>query len=249
MVMAQVCARSDLTNKIETDTNKRPHRNLDAVIPSPTRPPPEIPVINIQAATFTPKVVSIEHSEELTTGPVENAAALALSAQRLEILPIESRDSPQQPLTPPSVPLPKVSPTAIPSPVISTGFPAAPHATSATVQANILAQMRHITNWTTGVELEEPRTSQGTGSTDPLPLEAVFSRYQRQDSVDSIRSAPIGRTFSESEILYVNYVIENLYQLIVETALDNAGIQYRNTFAWKFQVHTQARNEADFTVD
>ena len=90
-------------------------------------------------------------------------------------------------------------------------------------------------NW--NLSDETIRVSRDTESTVPLPHASMILRHQRKDSGDTIRYHPTGRTFTEWEIMYLQYVIDRLYALIIDTALDyNSGIQYRNTFVWKFQV-------------
>jgi hypothetical protein len=76
------------------------------------------------------------------------------------------------------------------------------------------------------------RDSQSTSTSNTYPS---IRRHQRKHSQDTTKES-IDKTFTESELGYLEYVVNELYKLIVNNALDESGVQYRNTFAWKFQV-------------
>ena len=79
-------------------------------------------------------------------------------------------------------------------------------------------------------------TVQDAGSTTPLAYETIL-RHQKKESKDSGRLHTAGREFTSAELKWLDYVVNELYTLIVEKALDTkSGVQYRNTFAWRFQV-------------
>jgi hypothetical protein len=80
-------------------------------------------------------------------------------------------------------------------------------------------------------------TVQDTRSTTPLAYDTIL-RHQKKESKDSGRLHTAGREFTPAELQWLDYVVQELYTLIVEKALDtNSGVQYRNTFAWRFKVH------------
>jgi hypothetical protein len=131
--------------------------------------------------------------------------------------------------------IPSVIPLDVPA-VIPAASPAAIPAAPANI-AEIMEPIQNVASWVASAG-NELRVSQGTASTNPFPAHGESPRDETQQSLhhDVIRTHSKGRKFNQSEISYLNYVIESLYQLIVDTALDNNGIQYRNTFAWRFQV-------------
>jgi hypothetical protein len=97
-------------------------------------------------------------------------------------------------------------------------------------RAKILTDLEEqLRNWSIN---EDSADSEGTASTLPTPHVSI-PRHQKTDSQDTIKG---GKIFTEQEVVYLNYVLDALYILIVGRALDPAGVQYRSTFAWKFQV-------------
>ena len=82
-----------------------------------------------------------------------------------------------------------------------------------------------------------PRSGvQNTRSTTPLTYDSL-RRHQKKESKDSGRLHTPGREFTSAELKWLEYVVNELYVLIVDKALDTkSGVQYRNTFAWRFQV-------------
>ena len=82
------------------------------------------------------------------------------------------------------------------------------------------------------------RASQDTASTVALSYKPASATHKKADSEATIRNSENGKTYTDSEELYLKFVLDELYHLITATALDKSGIQYRNTFAWKFHVHT-----------
>jgi hypothetical protein len=97
-----------------------------------------------------------------------------------------------------------------------------------------------ILSWQTSGDTRGSQDTQSTYAqpthTSPAVTFASILRHQRQDSNETVKSA--SKQFSELELRYLNYVLETLYHLIVEAALDKSGVQYRNTFAWKFHVRS-----------
>lgn len=81
----------------------------------------------------------------------------------------------------------------------------------------------------------ESEGSVETGSTAPSSYVSLL-RHQRQNSHETPEEQRNGKQFSDSELFYLEYVVEALYNLIVDSALDKSGVQYRNTFAWRFHV-------------
>jgi hypothetical protein len=81
----------------------------------------------------------------------------------------------------------------------------------------------------------ESEGSAETRSTAPSSYVSLL-RHQRQNSHDTVKEQRNGRQFSEVELSYLDYVLDALYHLIVSSALDKSGVQYRNTFAWRFHV-------------
>lgn len=80
------------------------------------------------------------------------------------------------------------------------------------------------------------RASQDTASTVALSYKPASAPHKKTDSEATIRNSENGKTYTDSEELYLKFVLDELYHLITATALDKSGIQYRNTFAWKFHV-------------
>jgi len=79
-------------------------------------------------------------------------------------------------------------------------------------------------------------TAREPPSTTPLTYNNL-RRHQKKESKDSARLHTPGREFTSAELKWLEYVVNELYALIVDKALDTkSGVQYRNTFAWRFQV-------------
>ena len=84
-------------------------------------------------------------------------------------------------------------------------------------------------------------TAPETHSTSPSAYEYI-RRNQKNEPKDTNRLRSPGREFTSAEIAWLDYVVNELYVLIVGKALDpKAGVQYRSTFAWNFQVQTAFR--------
>ena len=54
------------------------------------------------------------------------------------------------------------------------------------------------------------------------------------------------KEFTVAEYAYIEFVLDNLYDIIIASALDQSGVQYRNTFAWRYL--TENRNEFDKSI-
>jgi hypothetical protein len=64
---------------------------------------------------------------------------------------------------------------------------------------------------------------------------ATVRRHQRQHSKEAPNDRDKG--FTEAELGYLGFVVDELFNLVIRNALDDHnGVQYRNTFAWKYQV-------------
>jgi hypothetical protein len=108
-------------------------------------------------------------------------------------------------------------------------------------RTQILAELSHqMANWSLDPSSQSPsrddrRNSSSTipvpSESQPLPLSSI-QRHQRQTSNMSAR-APL----TTDELRYLAYVVEALATLVIASALSEDGVQYRNTFAWKFVVH------------
>jgi hypothetical protein len=61
----------------------------------------------------------------------------------------------------------------------------------------------------------------------------MIQRHQRQTSNTSTRGP-----WTLIELGYLTYIIEALHTLIISSAFSDDGLQYRNTFAWKFISHS-----------
>jgi hypothetical protein len=86
-------------------------------------------------------------------------------------------------------------------------------------------------------EIRKWKISEGSIDTESTVASSHTSilRY-RKEPEDAVRHESGGKQFSETELAYLDYVVNELYNLIVDSALDKSGVQYRNTFAWRFQV-------------
>jgi len=65
-------------------------------------------------------------------------------------------------------------------------------------------------------------------STTSIPFASIL-RHQKKNGL-------VARQCTIAELTYVENVVRVLYKLIIEKALSESGVQYRNTFAWKFHV-------------
>lgn len=82
---------------------------------------------------------------------------------------------------------------------------------------------------------ENSKGTDNTRSTVGTPHISLL-RHQKKSS-DGIPNPNVGvKMFTEPELSYIGYVVDALYTLIVHSALDKSGVQYRNTFAWKYLV-------------
>lgn len=106
-------------------------------------------------------------------------------------------------------------------------------------RTQILDELRHqMANWSVDPASQCPRDDRRNSSstlprqvdTAPIPLSAI-QRHQRQNSNTSARPP-----LSQDELRYLAYVVEALATLVIASALSDEGVQYRNTFAWKFVV-------------
>lgn len=70
--------------------------------------------------------------------------------------------------------------------------------------------------------------SEDTESTIPTPSASIL-RHQKKKGLEA-------RQFTDAEMTYLENVVRALCNFIIEKALDKSGVQYRNTFAWKFHV-------------
>jgi len=95
-----------------------------------------------------------------------------------------------------------------------------------------------MANWSVDPPSQCPRDDRRNSSstlprqvdTAPIPLSAI-QRHHRQNSNTSAR-----QPLSQDELRYLAYVVEALATLVIASALSDEGVQYRNTFAWKFVV-------------
>jgi len=87
------------------------------------------------------------------------------------------------------------------------------------------------------------RDSKDTIST--IPLCPIWSSSQKSVVSAENFSSRGSRRFNAAELAYLNFVIDRLYHLILDSALEKSGVQYRNTFAWKFHVRAHLNDEAD----
>jgi hypothetical protein len=108
------------------------------------------------------------------------------------------------------------------------------YSTSSTQLDDITSEIQdQIEMWSLSDTL---RASQDTTSTIPA---SQLSKFHPTDSAsgESLSNAGRwGRRFNDTEVAYLKYVLDHLYNLIVHSALEESGVQYRNTFAWKFHV-------------
>jgi hypothetical protein len=78
-------------------------------------------------------------------------------------------------------------------------------------------------------------TAQSAGSTSTIAIPQISVQKHQKPGSD-VGTNTGGRKLNEHEVAYLDFVLETLYGLIVSSALDKSGIQYRNTFAWRFHV-------------
>lgn len=76
--------------------------------------------------------------------------------------------------------------------------------------------------------------SEGSQSAPARPRVSIhrFAKIPQNVPVEDVQ----GREFTEAEYAYIEFVLDNLYDLIIASALDRSGVQYRNTFAWRYLV-------------
>lgn len=104
-------------------------------------------------------------------------------------------------------------------------------------RTRILAELSHqMANWSLDPQSQSENRRNSTSTlptpsiTVPIPLSSI-QRHQRQNS-NTMARAPM----SQAELTYLAYVVEALATLVIASALSDEGVQYRNTFAWKFVV-------------
>jgi len=103
-------------------------------------------------------------------------------------------------------------------------------ARSTVIITNLEEQLR-----TWSINSEQSKASEGTSSTIPSPYISLL-RHQKKGSQGVSREQAGVKMLNESELSYLEYVLEAMYKLIVGNALDKSGVQYRNTFAWRYLV-------------
>ena len=81
----------------------------------------------------------------------------------------------------------------------------------------------------------DSKISEGTQSTTASPHISIL-RHQKKGSEGAAKEPNSVKQFTASELSYLEYVLDAMYKLIVGTALDKSGVQYRNTFAWRYLV-------------
>jgi hypothetical protein len=87
---------------------------------------------------------------------------------------------------------------------------------------------------------EGSKGTDNTRSTVGTPYISLL-RHQKKSSDEIANSNVDVKMFTEPELSYIGYVVDALYALIVDSALDKSGVQYRNTFAWKYLVQSWIR--------
>ena len=78
-------------------------------------------------------------------------------------------------------------------------------------------------------------SSEDTQSTAASPFISIL-RYKKKSPEGTAKEQSSAKQFTASELSYLEHVLDALYKLIVGTALDKSGVQYRNTFAWRYLV-------------
>jgi hypothetical protein len=71
-------------------------------------------------------------------------------------------------------------------------------------------------------------------STVPIPLSSIKVHQKKESKTRFAESN--GKEFTEKEAEYLQYVVTEMYKIIVASALGSSGVQYRNTIAWSFHV-------------
>jgi hypothetical protein len=79
------------------------------------------------------------------------------------------------------------------------------------------------------------KISGDTQSTTAPPYISIL-RHQKKGSVGAAKEPTNVKQFTAPELSYLEHVLDAMYKLIVGTALDKSGVQYRNTFAWRYLV-------------
>jgi len=77
-------------------------------------------------------------------------------------------------------------------------------------------------------------SSDGTQPTAPIPLSSIKFHQKKESKTRFAESK--GKEFTEKETEYLQYVVTEMYKIIVASALGSSGVQYRNTIAWSFHV-------------
>lgn len=81
----------------------------------------------------------------------------------------------------------------------------------------------------------DSKISEDTQSTTASPYISIL-RHQKKCSEGAVKGPTSTKQFTASELSYLEHVLDAMYKLIVGTALDKSGVQYRNTFAWRYLV-------------
>lgn len=94
--------------------------------------------------------------------------------------------------------------------------------------------------------IESASTVSESGSqTGPSRPRVSILRFAKVPQTITPPESP-DKEFTDAEYAYIEFVLDNLYDIILATALDQSGVQYRNTFAWRYL--TENRNEFDKSI-
>ena len=87
----------------------------------------------------------------------------------------------------------------------------------------------------------DSKISEGTQSTTASPYISIL-RHQKKGSEGAPKEPNSVKQFTASELSYLEYVLDTMYKLIVGTALDKSGVQYRKYFCLEVSGLTPRRD-------